>query len=193
MSEPRSSEGVNSEPVRPGDGWVLAIARDRDREAFVALYEHYAPRLKTYLARMGGADNAEELAQEAMLSVWNKAHAFDPAKASASTWIFTIARNLFIDRVRKERRPEVDPSDPLMSGETPPGAEKVLALRQSENAVKRALEALPKDQARVVEMSFFEDKPHTAIATELNIPLGTVKSRLRLAFMRLRGQLDDLR
>lgn len=180
-----------AEAARPQDGLILAIARDRDRAAFVGLYEYYAPRVKSYLLRLGGADVAEEMAQEAMLMVWRKAEQFDPQKASAGTWIFTIARNLYIDRKRKERRPEIDPSDPMLVAEGDPAADAALSIRQSEHLLRAALTTLPPEQAQVVELSFFADKPHSAIAAELNLPLGTVKSRLRLALTRLRGALSD--
>jgi RNA polymerase sigma-70 factor (ECF subfamily) len=176
---------------RPHDSLVEAVAARRDREAFLALYGFYAPRVKAYLIRSGGSHLADETTQEAMLAVWRKAALFDPAKASASTWIFTIARNLFIDRKRRERRPEIDPSDPLLAeGETP--ADQALSARQSETRVRAALSSLPADQAQVITMAFFEDKPHSAIAAELKLPLGTVKSRLRLAFGRLRGVLGEM-
>lgn len=177
--------------VRVMDHLVLAIAQGADREAFAELYRHYAPRLKSYLLRLGGADTAEEMAQEAMLAVWRKAALFDPAKASAGTWIFTIARNHYIDRRRKERRPELDPSDPMLTIESDPSADAAMSSRQTEQIVRAALAELSPEQARVVEMSFYEDKPHSAIAAELNLPLGTVKSRLRLAFARLRGAVGE--
>ena len=177
--------------ARAQDDLVLAIARNRDRGAFVGLYEHYAPRVKSYLLRLGGADAAEEMAQEAMLIVWRKAELFDPQKASAGTWIFTIARNLYIDRKRKERRPEIDPSDPMLVIDVDPAADAALSTRQTEQKVRAALSALPPEQAQVIEMSFFEDKPHSIIAAELKLPLGTVKSRLRLAFARLREALGE--
>jgi RNA polymerase sigma-70 factor (ECF subfamily) len=177
--------------TRAWDDLILAIARDADRTAFVGLYEHYAPRVKSYLMRLGGADAAEEMAQEAMLVVWRKAALFDPQKASAGTWIFTIARNLYIDRRRKEKRPEIDPSDPMLAVEADPAADSALSARQSERKLRAALETLPPEQAQVISMSFFEDKPHSTIAAELKLPLGTVKSRLRLAFARLRGALGE--
>jgi len=180
-----------AQAARPQDGLILAIARDQDRNAFIALFEHFAPRVKSYLLRLGGADLAEEMAQEAMLMVWRKAGQFDPHKASASTWIFTIARNLYIDRKRKERRPEIDPSDPMLVAEADPAADIALSMRQSEQLVRAALATLPPEQARVIELSFFADKPHAAIAAELDLPLGTVKSRLRLALARLRGALGE--
>ncbi len=186
------SEDAAIPAARAMDALVVAVAERGDRECFAVLYAHYAPRVKSYLIRLGGADAAEEMAQEAMLAVWRKAALFDPAKASAGTWIFTIARNLYIDRRRKERRPEIDPDDPMLVAEAEPGADAALATRQAETALRAALSSLSPDQARVVEMSFFEDKPHAAIAAELRLPLGTVKSRLRLAFARLRGALGEM-
>lgn len=190
MGEPGATASPAGNPgTRAQDDLVLAVARNRDRAAFVGLYEHYAPRLKSYLVRLGGADAAEEMAQEAMLMVWRKAELFDPQKASAGTWIFTIARNLYIDRRRKERRPELDPSDPMLAIDADPAADAALAARQIEGQIRAALGELPPEQAQVIEMSFFDDKPHSTIAAELKLPLGTVKSRLRLAFARLRGAL----
>ena len=170
---------------------IAAIAERQDRQAFVALFEAYAPRVKGYLIRIGGGDIAEEMAQEAMLKVWRKAHLFDPAKASAGTWIFTIARNLYIDRRRREQRPEFDPSDPLLAPENPDTADGALGLQRNEERVRAAMSGLPEEQMKVVTMAFYEDKSHSAIATELDLPLGTVKSRLRRAFARLREVLGE--
>jgi len=176
---------------QPHDGLIEAIAVRRDREAFMVLYGFYAPRVKAYLIRIGGAHVADETTQEVMLAVWRKAALFNAAKASASTWIYTIARNLFIDRKRRERRPEVDPSDPLLT-ESEAQADSILSARQSELRLRAALSTLPAEQSKVIMMAFFEDKPHSAIAEELKLPLGTVKSRLRLAFERLRGALGEM-
>jgi RNA polymerase sigma factor (sigma-70 family) len=170
---------------------IAAVAERHDRAAFVALFQAYAPRIKGYLIRLGGGDIAEEMAQEAMLKVWRKAQLFDPAKASAGTWIFTIARNLYIDRRRRERRPEFDPSDPLLSADNPETADGALGMQQSEEHVRAAMSGLPEDQMKVVTMAFYEDKSHSAIAAELDLPLGTVKSRLRRAFARLREELGE--
>ena len=173
---------------------IVAIAERSDRSAFGRLFTHFAPRLKSYMLRSGAADgDAEEIAQEAMVTVWRKAAQFDARKASASTWIFTIARNLRIDRMRRENRPEIDADDPTLVPEPEPAADHQLAVRQSEGRVRSALLDLPDDQKRVVEMSFFEDLPHAAISETLGIPLGTVKSRLRLAMHRLRDSLGDVR
>ena len=167
---------------------IARVAGLQDRTAFAALFVHFAPRVKAYLIRMGaGANLAEEVAQEAMLSLWRKAHLYDPAKASAATWVFTIARNLRIDQLRRERRPELDPDDPLC--ESPAPADEGLFWRQNEGALRAALQELPQEQARVIELSFFADHPHSQIAAELGVPLGTVKSRLRLAMARLRAAM----
>lgn len=166
------------------------VAAMRDRAAFAALFAHFAPRVKAYLLRLGAPPAlAEELAQEALLSLWRKAHLFDPAKASAATWLFTIARNLRIDAIRRERRPELDPEDFMPEAE--PLADDGLALADDEARLRAALKELPADQIQVVELSFFADKPHSEIAAELEIPLGTVKSRLRLAMARLKRALQD--
>lgn len=172
------------------DALLRRVAQMRDRAAFAALFDHFAPRIKSYLMRLGTpAAQAEDLAQEAMLSLWRKAHLFDPAKASAATWLFTIARNLRIDAIRREKRPELDPQD--FQPEAGPDADDAITLANDEVRLREALKELPPDQAAVIEQSFFADKPHSQIADELGIPLGTVKSRLRLAMARLKSALGN--
>jgi len=169
---------------------LAAVGTARDQAAFESLFAHFAPRVKSYLLRLGAnAAVAEDLAQEAMLTVWRKAGLFDPAKASASTWIFTIARNLRIDAIRREKRPEFDPDDPALVPDEEPSADARLSRADEDARLREALTKLSPDQALVVEMSFFADKPHSQIARELNLPLGTVKSRLRLAMARIRMAL----
>ena len=166
------------------------IAAAADRSAFAELFQHFAPRVKSYALRLGAAGPAaEELAQETLLAVWRKAAQFDPSRASASTWIFTIARNLRIDALRRERplpAPE-DDADPA------PLADQLLAGAEEDGRVRKALKSLPPEQLQVIELSFFTETPHSAIAERLGLPLGTVKSRLRLAMARLRTLLEDLR
>lgn len=173
---------------------IAAIASHADRTAFARLFGHYAPRLKSYLRRMNVEERlAEDLAQEAMLTVWRKAAQFDSARASAGTWIFTIARNRFIDTVRREKRPGLDPADPMLQPEEVRPADEEMAGAEIGERVRLAMKDLPPDQAEVVELSFLEGLAHSAIAERLDIPLGTVKSRLRLAFARLRTALEDLK
>jgi len=170
---------------------LVRVATARDRAAFAALFDHFAPRVKAYLLRLGASPAlAEDLAQEALLSLWRKAHLFDPAKASAATWLFTIARNLRIDVIRRERRPELSSEDFMPESE--PMADDGLAQADDEVRLRAALKDLPADQIQVVELSFFADKPHSKIAAELDIPLGTVKSRLRLAMARLKRILGEV-
>jgi RNA polymerase sigma-70 factor (ECF subfamily) len=182
-----------ADSVRDYDRLIEAIAARQDREAFAALFGHYAPRVKAFLMRSGTpADLAEELAQETMVTVWRKAALFDPAKAGASAWIFAISRNLRIDAARRQRREALHAlaEDPEPELAAPPDQEMAAAERQQR--VRAALDHLPGEQRRIVELSFFEGRAHGDIAGLLDIPLGTVKSRLRLAMNRMRTLLGDL-
>jgi RNA polymerase sigma-70 factor (ECF subfamily) len=166
---------------------LVSVGTCADRAAFVALFDHFAPRVKSYLLRLGASPAlAEDLAQEAMLTLWRKAALFDPSKASASTWVFTIARNLRIDAIRRERRPEFDPNDPALVPDEEVPVDTQMARDDDDARIRAALTQLSPDQAQVVQMSFFADKPHSRIAQELGLPLGTVKSRLRLAMVKIR-------
>lgn len=170
---------------------LVTVGVKRDRAAFEILFVHFAPRVKSYLLRLGAnAVTADDLAQEAMLTVWRKAELFDPAKASASTWVFTIARNLRIDAIRRERRPEIDPNDPALVPDEEMPADTRMMREGEDIRVRNALAKLSAEQAQVVQMSFFAEKPHSQIARELGLPLGTVKSRLRLAMARIKSALD---
>jgi len=171
---------------------LVSVALEKDKTAFSRLFSHYAPRIKSYLMRQGAdAASAEELSQEAMMSVWRKADRFDPKKASAGTWIFTVARNLRIDALRKERRPSFDPEDPALVPEPEIAPDTAVSIGETQVRLRNAVAMLPPDQAEVVKLSFYEDKPHAEIAEDLNLPLGTVKSRLRLAMRRVRIALGD--
>lgn len=171
---------------------LLRVVRARDREAFRALFLALAPRVKTYLIRLGVAPSqADELAQETFLAVWKRADQYRPERGTAAGWIFTIARNLRIDALRRERAAMgydlavVEPEGPAS-----PETETVMVERQAR--LREAVRALPRDQVEVIELSFFADKPHAEIARDLSLPLGTVKSRLRLAVIKLRAALGDL-
>lgn len=174
---------------------LRAVAERRDRAAFARLFAFYAPRIKAYLRRLGAEDGlAEDLVQEVMLSLWRRAHQFDSSRAALSTWVFTIARNKRIDALRRDRRPEFDPDDPAFV-EEPDGAprgDELLEAREVSLLVGGAIERLPAEQARLVRIFYYDEKPHSQIADELGLPLGTVKSRLRLALNRLRGLLGGL-
>lgn len=173
--------------------WLRAVAHAGDREAFGRLFAHFAPRVKSYLLRAGTDDAlAEDLAQETMVLVWRKAALFDAAHAGASTWVFTIARNLRVDRFRRQggagalQVDDVD-LDGLAHGAPEPAAQ--LHAQRMERHVQAALRQLPAEQAMVLQLSYYEDQPHARIAERLGIPLGTVKSRVRLAVAHLRRVL----
>lgn len=182
---------LNSRSVMDWSSCIVQIARNRDRVQFEALFAHFAPRLKYFFTRLGMEPAAaEDLAQDTMLAVWRKADRFDPARAAASTWIFTIARNLRVDNLRRERDPgrlaeffeavpEPLPSDSVMTAER-------------DERIRAALLSLTPDQAEAVRFAFFEDCSHSEIAQVLKIPLGTVKSRLREAVNRLRVCIEKL-
>ncbi len=171
---------------------LASLAATTDEAVFAELFRFYAPRLKSYMRKLGAPeDQAEELAQEAMATVWRKAHLFDAAKAGAGTWIFSIARNLRIDAFRRRKRPEAELDDLALVPDDPVSPETALDQGQQAAAVRAALAALPDEQAKIVRLSFYEDKPHVEIAAELGIPLGTVKSRMRLAFNRFRRALGE--
>lgn len=186
-------EAASPPPAEDWNHLLTAVAKNGDRQAFALLFRHFAPRLKTYMMRAGTAANtAEEIAQEAMLAVWRKAGYFDPSRGSASTWIFTIARNLRIDALRRKTTtppPNLDPSD---EAEIPPSTEDEMIAAERDARVRTALRTLSQEQSTIVHLSFFEDKPHSEIARQLGLPLGTVKSRVRLALHRFRALLDDL-
>jgi len=175
------------------NSWARAVALNGDRQAFAALFKHFAPRVKAYLMRSGTPEGlAEELAQEAMVTVWRKASMFDPERASASTWIFTIARNLRVDQFRRHDSHMADGQDPE-GNEAPdpqPLPDEQLLAKQRELGMRKALSQLSAEQAQVLRLSFYEEQPHARIASELGIPLGTVKSRVRLAVQHLRRLLD---
>lgn len=173
-------------------GLVEAIAARRDRAAFARLFNYFAPRLKGFGMRRGtDAASCEELAQETLLTVWRKAETFDPARATVSTWIFTIVRNKRIDLFRRQGFPAAELSEAAERVDEGPGAEEQLDRVQANDALRTALKVLPKEQLEVLQKAFFEDKSHSVIAEELGLPLGTVKSRIRLALGRLKGALPE--
>lgn len=177
------------------NAWMHAVAGAGDRPAFAALFRHFAPRIKGFLLR-GGADEAlaEELAQETMVVLWRRAASFDPARAQVSTWLYTIARNLRIDHHRRGAGGAVAAPDDWDPEQQPADAhlrpDELLLAAQRERGVQQALAELPPEQAQVLRLSFFDEHPHSRIAQDLGIPLGTVKSRIRLAVTQLRRILE---
>lgn len=178
----------------PSDQDLLVRIASGDRAAFAALFGRFAGRVKSYLIRLGAPGAvAEDLAQDVMVAVWRRAGSYDPSKAKASTWVFVVARNAWIDKLRREKvelayRSGLD--EPEESGDEAPDEAAMRA--QTEERMRVALEALSPEQRQVVQLSFFEDRPHSEIAEHLALPLGTVKSRLRLALMKLRAQWSEL-
>ncbi len=170
------------------------VASEGDRGAFKRLFEHFAPRIKGLMLKAGcSPDEAEEIAQNTMIAVWRKALQFDPATAGAPAWIFTIARNLRIDSFRRRVRAER-----LQTGSVPPDepdqaetADVLISRGQDAARIASALKQLSEEQSMVMRLSFIEERPHPEIARALGIPVGTVKSRIRLAMNRLRDILDE--
>ncbi len=202
VSQPNSAlhHGMGSGSSHIPDGtvpsWDVLLTRvgsQRDKQAFALLYEHFAPRLKSFLLRLGtDIGVAEEIAQEAMVMVWRRAETYDPRQAGASTWIFTIARNKRIDRIRRDNRPLPDFTDPAFSQDADEPGDIVLQRRQEEDKVQSALKKLPQEQAKMILSAYYEEKSHREIAEESGLPLGTVKSRIRLALNRLRSNLEEI-
>lgn len=175
------------------DAELMATIARGDRQAFQRLFLKFAPRVKAYLIRLGApAAGAEEMTQDAMLSVWRRASSFDPRRAGVSTWIFVIARNCWIDRLRRERVELAYRNASDETEETAPEADAAVLRSEMETRVEAAMQTLSEEQRQVVRLSFFEEKSHSEIAEALAQPLGTVKSRLRLAMAKLRTQLQAL-
>ncbi len=172
---------------------LARVGQARDVDAFETIFRHYGPRIRSFMAmKTRDAQMAEELMQETMMAVWNKATQFDPARGNASAWIFTIARNLRIDAFRR-KRPVFDENDPAFVKDDVAPADIELEGRQDADLLRKAMETLPAEQLDVLKRAFFDEASHSAIAEDLGLPLGTVKSRIRLAFDKLRTTLEGKR
>ncbi len=184
------------------DEWSAVLVRvgaSQDLSAFQALFDHFAPRLRSRLVRTGASRPvADDVVQETFLAIWRKSRTYDPDKASAAAWIFTIARNKRIDTLRKQTRPEPDINDPVFAVVQEDTAAQSIDARQRARLIRNAVEALPEAQRAVLMRSYFDEQTHTEIAESLRLPVGTVKSRIRLALEKLQAMLppsfkDDLR
>jgi RNA polymerase sigma-70 factor (ECF subfamily) len=176
------------------NAWLSSIAENADKEAFKCLFDYIAPRLKSFVMGQGtDLQLAEEVVQETMVKVWRKSHQFDVTKASASTWIFTIARNMRIDLLRKANRPEPDYNDPVFIPDQVPQVPEIMDRNQEAEELNKLISTLPIEQREVLNLAYFEDMTHSEITGQLNIPLGTVKSRIRLALKRIRATVGDSR
>lgn len=171
-------------------GHMFRIRDAQDQTAFVELFRHFAPRVKAFLMKSGANPSlAEECTQEVMATLWRKAHMFDPARASVATWIFTIARNRKIDMLRKQRRPE--PEDLTWGPEHEPDQADVISLQQENEKLSVAIAQLPEKQKELIEKAYYGDLSHSEIAEQTGLPLGTIKSRIRLALERLRHTMAE--
>ena len=179
----RVNDRTDTQPL-----WIdemIRVRDGRDREAFAALFTHFAPRIKGYLMKSGAdATTAEECAQDVMTTLWRKADQFDPTRASVGTWIFTIARNRRIDMLRKDRRAE--PEDLPWGPEPEPEQSQVMEIQQESARLVKAIASLPDTQRKLIEQAYFGEMTQAEISELTGLPLGTIKSRIRLALDRLR-------
>jgi len=170
---------------------ILNIAESQDIGSFKKIFEYFSPRLKSFLMKSGAEENiAEEIIQETMTIIWTKADYYDPKVASPSTWIYTIARNKKIDILRKSRKAILEDIETAVLPAIEPKTEENIEHDQKFDMIAQHLDALPKDQLDLLKMNFFEEKSHGEISELTGIPLGTVKSRIRLALEKIRGKLD---
>jgi RNA polymerase sigma-70 factor (ECF subfamily) len=167
------------------------IADSQNTDSFAIIFKHFAPRLKSYLMKLGAVDNqAEEVIQEVMIAVWTKSASYDSSKSSVGTWIYTIARNKRIDKIRKDKRHYLTESDEGLEIPVESTQEKEIFSGQMSIMLKKYIENLPEEQGKLLKLSYFFDKTHSDISEELDIPLGTVKSRIRLALTKMRHLVE---
>jgi len=193
-TEPAATASSTADENQQMVALVVLVAENRDRTAFMQIFRHFAPRVKGFLVGRGLTSHAaDDVLQEVMLAIWNKAGSYDPAKAAISTWIFTIARYKYIDRLRRESRHKTDSDDLDLKPSDAPVADDDVLQDQRQNAVQAAIANLPADQQSVIFLSFIKGLAHSEIAEQLGLPLGTVKSRIRRAFARLREELGEMK
>ena len=188
----QKNKAVVTSDVKSLNALLHDVGQNKDKDAFMSLFDYFAPRIKSYLLKGGlSEDAADELAQETMFMVWQKADSYAPDIAAASTWIFTIARNKRTDFFRKSGRAIVQPPEnfyDLKSEEASPF--ESFYDQEVSGDIDQALKALSQEQMDIIKKAYYEDKPHAQIAKETGLPLGTVKSRIRLAMEKLRKSLD---
>jgi RNA polymerase sigma factor (sigma-70 family) len=187
MSNPSPPSSVTAEQAA---GWLKRIAAKGDKAAFISLFEYFAPRIKSYLRGQGlEAGLADDLTQDVMFQIWQRAAQFDPTRARASTWIYTIARNRMIDERRKHKgQLPARELDEELGSDAPVAA---MELQADKTRIHDAVSALPPEQRVLIEQSYFQEQPHSEIARKQKLPLGTVKSRIRLAMERLKKSLGE--
>ena len=171
---------------------LAKVAESQDISSFKKIFDYFSPRLKSFLMR-SGADEviAEEIIQETMTIIWTKADYYDPKVASPSTWIYTIARNKKIDILRKSRKAILEDIDTAILPPVESKADENIEHDQKFEMIAQYLDDLPEDQLNLLKMNFFEEKSHGEISEITKIPLGTVKSRIRLALEKIRGKLEQ--
>lgn len=190
---PMSHQGKDQEPW---NNLLEQVGSNQDQQSFAQLFQHYAPLIKAFALHSGlersVSAQADELVQEVMTLVWRKAHTFDRAKASATTWIFTIARNARIDLYRRLSRHQTElTADDLWFEEQTEGPINNLQQHSAEQQIRKGMDTLPHEQKEALTKVFLEDKTHQQVAEELGLPLGTVKSRIRLAMQKMKISLEN--
>lgn len=173
---------------------IKKVANQQDHTAFQEIFEKFGPRIKAYLLKQG-ADNAtaEELVQETMLTVWRKASMFEESRGSLASWVYTIARNLRIDRLRKEKVWQELSEEQYQKSSPDEPADETVAKNQMITVIRGALKQLPPEQREIIEHSYLKGMSQSEIAKALNLPIGTVKSRMRLAYQKVRTSVEDLK
>lgn len=168
------------------------VATDRDQKAFAELFNYFSPRIKSYFLQLGAnAEQAEDMSQDVMSVLWHKAHLFDPSKSSLSTWLFRVARNRRIDLLRRDKSAMIDVNDPIFIPPEATPADEAMEEDQRDEHVRKALALLHEKHADIIRMSFFLGLSHSQISEQSGLPLGTVKSRIRVAFQKLRENLEE--
>ena len=171
---------------------LMALVCERDRSAFQQLFVHFGPRVKSLMLK-SGADPAlaEDIVQDVFVAVWRKAGQFAPERGAVSTWIFTIARNIRIDKLRRLSSRPYEDIEAIELVDERAGAEQEIEVAQRAELIAGAVSELPDDQREVIELAYLHDLPQSQIASRLSLPLGTVKSRMRLAYARLKQKLEE--